>query len=53
MHDKPDEKKSFMATRQYRTKEISINYSSTRTDGGNKGLPLKRDKCRICRQRKQ
>ena len=27
-----------MATRQYRTKEININYSSTRTDGGNKGI---------------
>ena len=49
-----------MATMQYRTKESSINYSSTRTDGGNKGiegkqigLPVESDKFRICRQTKE
>ena len=36
----------------YRTEESSITYSSTRTDGVNKGMdaPSDRDKCRICRQ---
>ena len=30
-----------MATIQYRTKESSINYSGTRTDGGNKDMESK------------
>ena len=45
---------------QYRIKESSINYSSTRTDSGNNGvegkqrrLPVESDKCRICRQVKE
>ena len=49
-----------MATKQYRTKESGINYSNTKTYGGNKGgkanrgLPVESDKCRICIQaRKQ
>ena len=27
-----------MTTMQYKTKESRINYSNTRTDGGNKGV---------------
>ena len=43
-----------MATISYRTKESSITYSSTKTDGVNKGMdaPTDSDKCRICRQAK-
>ena len=47
-----------MATMQCRTKESSINYSSTRTDGGNEGMEGKQrlaesDKCRVCRKAKE
>ena len=48
-----------MARMQYKTRESSINYSSTRTDGEtrtwkpNKGLPVKLDKCRIRRKAKE
>ena len=45
---------------QYKTKESSINYSSTRTGDGNKrawkanrDLPVESDKCAICRQAKE
>ena len=47
-----------MATMQCRTRDSSINYSSTRTDGGNKGMevnrgiPVESDKCRMSTQAK-
>ena len=52
VYEKLDEESHKMATMQYRTKESSINYRSKRTDGGNWGLPVESDKCRICRQAK-
>ena len=45
-----------MARMQYITKESTINYSSTKTDGQGKecrGLPVESDKCRICRKAKK